>query len=300
MIYTLTLNPAIDYVLQVENLTVGKIHKTVPAEICFGGKGINVSKILGELQVPSVALGFVAGFVGEAIENGVKSKWVKPKFTKLECGMSRINVKLRSGSETDINCVGPEVKNTDIERLYESLNVLQNGDILVLSGSVPKGVPSDIYGNIMARLYSKGVMFIVDAEGEQLLNTLKYKPFLIKPNLEELCGLFGEVSYENDIVECAKKLQKMGAKNVLVSLGSDGALLLDSEAQVHRVEAATGKAVNTVGAGDSMVAGFIAGFLEIKDFDYALKFATAAGSATAFSVGLADRDLILQIFENLK
>ena len=217
MIYTLTLNPAIDYVLQVENLTVGKIHKTDIAEICFGGKGINVSKVLGELQVPSVALGFVAGFVGEAIENGVKSEWVTPRFTKLECGMSRINVKLRSGVETDINCVGPEVKMADIERLYESLNALQNGDILVLSGSVPKGVPSDIYGSIMARLSPKGVKFVLDAEGEYLLNALKQKPFLIKPNLEELCGLFGEVLDENDIVECAKKLQKMGAKNAVIA-----------------------------------------------------------------------------------
>ncbi len=300
MIYTLTLNPAIDYVLQVENLNIGKIHKTDTAEICFGGKGINVSKILGELQVPSVALGFVAGFVGEAIENGVKSEWVTPRFTKLECGMSRINVKLRSGSETDINCVGPEVTKTDIERLYESLNVLQNGDILVLSGSVPKGVPTDIYGNIMVRLYSKGVKFIVDAEGEHLLNTLEYKPFLIKPNFEELCGLFGEVSSESDIVECATKLQRMGAQNVLVSLGADGALLLDSEAQVHRVKAVSGQVVNTVGAGDSMLAGFIAGYLESEDFDYALKLGTASGSATAFSVGLADRDLIFKTFENIK
>ncbi len=299
MIYTLTLNPAIDYVLQVENLTVGKIHKTDAAEIHFGGKGINVSKILGELHIPSVALGFVAGFVGEAIENGVKSEWVTPKFTKLECGMSRINVKLRSESETDINCIGPEVKKTDIERLYESLNVLQNGDILVLSGSVPKGVPSDIYGNIMAMLYSKGVMFIVDAEGEHLLNALKYKPFLIKPNFEELCGLFGEVSDERDIIECAEKLQKMGALNVLVSLGSDGALLLDEKSQVHRVKAVSGKAVNTVGAGDSMLAGFIAGYLESEDFECALKLGTASGSATAFSVGLADRDLILQTLEKI-
>lgn len=299
MIYTLTLNPAIDYVLQVENLTVGKIHKTDTAEICFGGKGINVSKILGELQVLSVALGFVAGFVGEAIENGVKSEWVTPRFTKLECGMSRINVKLRSESETDINCVGPEVKMADIERLYESLKVLQNGDILVLSGSVPKGVPTDIYGDIMARLSPKGVKFIVDAEGEHLLNTLKYKPFLIKPNFEELCGLFGEVSSESALVDNAEKLQKMGAENVLVSLGADGALLLDSEAQVHRINAVSGKAVNTVGAGDSMLAGFIAGYLESSDFDYALKLGTAAGSATAFSVGLADRDLILQTLEKI-
>ena len=299
MIYTLTLNPAIDYVLQVENLTVGKIHKTDTAEICFGGKGINVSKILGELQVLSVALGFVAGFVGEAIENGVKSEWVTTKFTKLECGMSRINVKLRSGSETDVNCVGPEVKMVDIERLYESINALENGDILVLSGSVPKGVPTDIYGSIMARLSSKGVKFVLDAEGEYLLNALKYNPFLIKPNLEELCDLFGEISSENGVIESAKKLQQMGAENVLVSLGADGALLLDSEAQVHRINAVSGKAVNTVGAGDSMLAGFIAGYLESSDFDYALKLGTAAGSATAFSVGLADRDLILQTLEKI-
>ena len=299
MIYTITFNPALDYVLHISNLKLGTVHYADYQEIFWGGKGINVSKVLGELQVPSVALGFVAGFVGEAIENGVKSEWVTPKFTKLSSGMSRINVKLRSGFETDINCVGPEVKMADIERLYESLTVLENGDILVLSGSVPKGVPSDIYGSIMAGLSPKGVKFVLDAEGEYLLNALKHKPFLIKPNLEELCGLFGEVSDENDIVECAKKLQKMGAENVLVSLGADGALLLDSEAQVHRINAVSGKAVNTVGAGDSMVAGFIAGYLESEDFDYALKLGTASGSATAFSVGLADRDLILQVLEKI-
>ena len=300
MIYTLTLNPAIDYVMQVENFAVGKIHKTDTAEICFGGKGINVSKILGELEIPSVALGFVAGFVGEAIENGIKSQLVTPKFTKLECGMSRINVKLRSGNETDINCVGPEVNEADIERLYKSLDTLQSGDILILSGSVPKGVPTDIYGSIMERLSQKGIMFIVDAEGEQLLNALKYNPFLIKPNFEELCGLFGEVLSEQDIVDSAGKLQKMGAENVLVSLGPDGALLLDSFGQVHRVKAVSGKAVNTVGAGDSMVAGFVAGYIERKDFDYALKLGIATGSATAFSVGLADKKLILQTLEKLK
>lgn len=299
MIYTVTLNPAIDYCLQIEKLTVGQIHKTDSAQINFGGKGINVSQILGELQVPSVALGFIAGFTGEAIENGIKSEWVTPKFTRLSSGMSRINVKLRSGEETDINCQGPKVTEADFLRFYESLETVKSGDTVVLSGSVPKGTPSDIYGKIMARLSNKDVKLIVDAEGEQLLNALSYKPFLIKPNKQELCGLIGAVTCDNDVISGAKRLQKMGAENVLVSLGSKGALLLDQNGQIHRIPAAVGKAVNTVGAGDSMLAGFIAGYFEQKDFDYALKLGTAAGSATAFSVGLADRKTIYRIFEEL-
>ncbi len=299
MIYTVTLNPAIDYCLQIEKLTVGQIHKTDRAEIHFGGKGINVLQILGELQVPSVALGFIAGFTGEAIENGIKSEWVTPKFTRLSSGMSRINVKLRSGEETDINCQGPKVTEADFLRFYENLETVKSGDTVVLSGSVPKGTPSDIYGKIMARLSNKDVKLIVDAEGEQLLNALSYKPFLIKPNKQELCGLIGAVTCDNDVISGAKRLQKMGAENVLVSLGSKGALLLDQNGQIHRIPAAVGKAVNTVGAGDSMLAGFIAGYFEQKDFDYALKLGTAAGSATAFSVGLADRKTIYRIFEEL-
>lgn len=299
MIYTVTLNPAIDYCLQIEKLTVGQIHKTDSAQINFGGKGINVSQILGELQVPSVALGFIAGFTGEAIENGIKSEWVTPKFTRLSSGMSRINVKLRSGEETDVNCQGPKVTEADFLRFYENLETVKSGDTVVLSGSVPKGTPSDIYGEIMARLSNKDVKLIVDAEGEQLLNALSYKPFLIKPNKQELCGLIGAVTCDNDVISGAKRLQKMGAENVLVSLGSKGALLLDQNGQIHRISAAVGKAVNTVGAGDSMLAGFIAGYFEQKDFDYALKLGTAAGSATAFSVGLADRKNIYQLFEEL-
>ncbi len=294
MIYTVTLNPAIDYVLQIDSLTVGQIHKTDRAEMHLGGKGINVSKILGELHIPSVALGFTAGFTGEAIEYGVKSEWVTPRFTRLANGVSRINVKLRSGRETDINCVGPEVTEVDFKCFYDTLNELKGGDILVLSGSVPKGAPIDTYGEIMAKCSGKGVKFIVDAEGEQLLNALPHKPFLIKPNSEELSGLFGQLKDEQDIILRAEKLQQKGAENVLVSLGADGALLLDNNGKVHRIKAALGKAVNTVGAGDSMLAGFIAGYLEKHDFDYALKLGTASGGATAFSSGLADREHILK------
>ncbi len=298
MIYTLTLNPAIDYVMHTAELDIGSIQRSQGEKIYFGGKGINVSLILKELGVSSVATGFVAGFTGETIEKGIASEKIKTDFVHLSNGFTRINVKIRSEVETDINGNGPNILAEDIDCLIKKLDKLNNGDILVLAGSVPKCVPQNIYEVIMERLSGKGVEFIVDAEKELLLNTLKYKPFLIKPNNEELGEIFGiKITEHKDALKFAQKLKEMGAQNVLVSFGSKGAFLLDKNNEVHYADSLCSKAVNTVGAGDSMVAGFIAGYLEKKNFDYALKLGSAAGGATASSEGLASREDIIKLFK---
>ncbi len=297
MIYTVTLNPAIDYVLTVDELKVGNIHRTNKANVYFGGKGINVSTVLAQLGVSSVATGFVAGFTGKAVENGISSEYIKSDFVTLETGLTRINVKIRSGYETDINCNGPEISGSDIEKLFSKLETLKKGDILVLAGSIPDTLPRDIYSEILRRLDGRGICFAVDAEKQLLLNCLKYKPFLIKPNAEELGQLFDTaVKNSDDALKYAEKLQKSGAVNVLVSLGEEGAVLLDENGCVHRENAHNGRCVNTVGAGDSTVAGFIAGYLESGgDYGYALKLGNAAGGATAFSEGLAKKEQILAL-----
>lgn len=290
MIYTLTLNPAIDYVLSAENFEIGKINRSNFENIYFGGKGINVSLILSELGIKSVATGFVAGFTGEALIKGISSENIKCDFVKVQKGITRINVKIRHGVETDINAVGPMTEDSDIAELFEKLDNLTKGDFLILSGSVPSSLPKDIYEKIIQRLKSKGVVFLIDATGELLVSTLKYNPFLIKPNREELGEIFSvEINNTEDVLKYAKELQKMGAKNVLVSRGKDGAVLLDENGKEFVISACKGTAVDSVGAGDSMLAGFVAGYFLNKDFDYALKLATASGSATAFTYGLAKR-----------
>lgn len=290
MIYTLTLNPAIDYVLSTENFEIGKINRSDFENIYFGGKGINVSLILSELGVKSVATGFVAGFTGEALIEGISSDNIKSDFVKLGNGITRINVKIRHGLETDINAGGPLVEDSDIYELFKKLDNLTKGDFLILSGSVPSNLPKDIYEKIIQRLKSKGVIFLIDATGELLVSTLKYNPFLIKPNQEELSEIFSvEINDTEDVLKYAKELQKMGAKNVLVSRGKDGAALLDENGKEYVISACKGKAIDSVGAGDSMLAGFVVGYVLNGDFGYALKLATASGSATAFSYGLAKR-----------
>lgn len=290
MIYTLTLNPAIDYVLSTENFEIGKINRSDFENIYFGGKGINVSLILSELGVKSVATGFVAGFTGEALINGISSENIKCDFVKLKKGITRINVKIRHVLETDINAQGPEADDSEINELFKKLDNLTEGDYLILSGSVPSNLPKDIYEKIIQRLKSKGVIFLIDATGELLVSTLKYNPFLIKPNQEELSEIFSvEINDTEDVLKYAKELQKMGAKNVLVSRGKDGAVLRDENGKEYVISACKGKAVDSVGAGDSMLAGFVAGYISNGDFDYALKLASASGSATAFSRGLAKR-----------
>lgn len=301
MIYTVTFNPAIDYIVYMKELEKGSINRSERETAFFGGKGINVSFILKELGHESTALGFVAGFTGKALEQGIENKGLHADFVRLENGITRINVKIRSGEETDINAQGPDIKQGDIDRLFEKLDRLKEGDVLILAGSIPKTLPSDIYERIMERLYGRGVHFVVDATKELLVNSLKYKPFLIKPNNDELSEIIGvEIKTPELSAEYGKKLVKKGASNVLVSMGGKGAVLCDENGKTHYMPAVGGEAVDTVGAGDSMVAGFIAGYTEKKDYEYALKLGTAAGAATAFSEGLGTRDKIYELLHSVQ
>lgn len=296
MIYTVTFNPAIDYVIHIKELNCGSILRAESESAYFGGKGINVSLILKELGVKSTAMGFIAGFTGKAIESGIASSELKTDFVLLEEGLTRINVKIRSGEETDINGNGPKISEKNIDTLFERLDALTEGDILVLAGSIPSTLPTDIYERIMKRLSDKGVRFVVDAEKDLLLNALKYKPFLIKPNLEELSAIFDtEIKDGEKALVYAAKLHDMGAANVLVSMGGKGAVLLDENREEHYMKPLGDEFVNSVGAGDSMVAGFIAGWLQEGDYSYALRLGAAAGGATAGSEGLAKKDQILKL-----
>lgn len=298
MVYTVTFNPAIDYYVQIEELKTGSINRCKSEKMFFGGKGINVSVVLAELGIRSKALGFVAGFTGRAVRDGVSSMGIETDFVELADGCSRINVKIKSGAETEINGQGPGIPAEAIERLYEKLDVLQDGDTLVLAGSIPDTLPGDIYEKILARLSRRNIRAVVDATGDLLLNVLKYRPFLVKPNDHELGELFGvAIKTDDEIISCAKKLREQGALNVLVSMAGDGAILIDEHDEVHRCGVCRGTVRNSVGAGDSMVAGFIAGVE--KGYDYALKLGTAAGGATAFSEELAKRNEIFELLKQL-
>lgn len=300
MIYTVTFNPALDYVIKVKDFKTGTVNRTEKEDIYYGGKGLNVSRILKALGYGSVALGFAAGFTGDQLERGVRALGIVPDFIHTAKGMTRINVKLKSREESEINGMGPEITSDDVEQLLEKLEILQNGDVLVLSGSIPRTIKDDIYERIMERLRGRGIRAAVDAEKRLLLNVLKYQPFLIKPNHIELGEIFGvKLETYEEILYYAGELQKMGAGNVLVSMAGDGSILLDEYGAAHRMAAAKGTVKNSVGAGDSMVAGFLAGYLERSDYEYALKLGTAAGGATAFSDDLADRDMIWRIFHML-
>lgn len=292
MIYTVTFNPAIDYVVHTNELQVGCVNRSQSEKVYFGGKGINVSMVLSELDIKSKALGFVAGFTGKAIERGVQEKGVETDFVHLNEGFSRINVKIKSDKETELNGQGPKISGEAIELLYEKLDLLKDGDTLVLAGSIPNTLPSDIYEKILARLSNKKIKAVVDATNQLLMNVLKYKPFLVKPNNFELGEMFGvELKTQDEIIEYAKKLKDMGAINVLISMAGDGAVLVDEYGNIHTCNACKGQVKNSVGAGDSMVAGFIAGS-ESGDYEYALKLGTATGGATAFSNGLAKKEEI--------
>lgn len=292
MIYTVTFNPAIDYVMHTREMTLGGVNRSVSEEICFGGKGLNVSAVLGTLGIASRALGFVAGFTGAAIEQGMQAMGVETDFVHLESGFSRINVKLKASEETELNGQGPAISADALESLAAKLDVLQDGDTLVLAGSIPGTLPPDVYEMLLARLSHKQLRVVVDAAGQLLLNVLRYKPFLIKPNHHELGELFGVTLTEDaEIAGYARRLQERGARNVLISMAGDGAMLLDETGRLHRCAACRGVVKNSVGAGDSMVAGFLAGCVN-GDYAYALRLGTAAGGATAFSEGLADREMI--------
>ncbi|MDO4945787.1 MAG: 1-phosphofructokinase [Ruminococcus sp.] len=300
MIYTVTFNPAVDYVVHTEEMNVGRVNRSKKEEIYFGGKGINVSIVLNELGIKSKALGFVAGFTGEAIEKGVQSKGIETDFVHLKDGFSRINVKIKSGDETELNGQGPVIDGNAVKELFRKLDKLMDGDILVLAGSIPNTLPSDIYEKILEYLSDRKIKTVVDATKDLLMNVLKYKPFLIKPNNYELGEMFGVTLTSNDeIAKYAAKLKETGAENVLVSMAGDGALLLDNTGKTHMCGVCKGTVKNSVGAGDSMVAGFLAGTFE-GDYDYALKLGTAAGGATAFSDGLAERNDIYRLLEQLQ
>lgn len=298
MIYTVTFNPALDYVVRLPKLRQGEVNRTQSEEIQFGGKGINVSCVLGKLGAASTALGFIAGFTGDALQQGLCAMGLHTDFVRLAQGATRINVKLKAQRETDINAAGPAVDKAALAALLEKLDALGPHDILVLAGSVPADVPADIYQRILARLRPRGVRAVVDAEKALLTGTLAYRPFLIKPNHLELGEMFGRpLQSEAEICDCAARLQACGAQNVLVSMAGEGALLLDEHGELHRAHAPCGTVRNSVGAGDAMVAGFLAGWLQTGSYAHALKWGVAAGSATAFSDGLATKGRICALLD---
>ncbi len=301
MIYTVTFNPALDYVMKVENLGLDDINRTYGEELYYGGKGINVSIILSRLGIENTALGFKGGFTGDKLQQMLDSDGIKNDFIHLKNGNTRINVKIKAEKELDINACGPAINQDEIDGLFKKIDILDDGDTIVLAGSVPKSLPSDIYEKILEKISDKNVNAVVDSTGDLLLNVLKYHPFLIKPNNFELGELFDtEIKTEDDIVKYACKLQEMGAKNVLVSRGKDGALLVDENKNIYKAGIIPGKPLNSVGCGDSMVAGFIAGIIEKNDYSYALKLGSACSNATAFSYGLAEKSEIEDAFDKIE
>ena len=299
MIYTVTLNPALDYVIQVEHFRTGQINRNKSENIYYGGKGINVSWILNELDFPTTALGFIAGFTGKALKDGLKKRGIVTDFVKVKNGMTRINVKMKSDEETEINGTGPLITEDDFDSLKKKIRKLDGNDTLILSGSIPSCMSDDAYEK-MIECMNPETRLIVDAEKSLLLKVLKYRPFLIKPNNIELGDMFDTtISSKDDAVYYARKLQEKGARNVLVSMGKDGAVLVDENGNVSKMPAAKGTVVNSVGAGDSMVAGFLAGWLKTGDYAYALKLGTACGGATAFHSGLAEKKEIEEVLGTL-
>lgn len=301
MIYTITFNPALDYLVHSKGLIYGAVNRSEYEDIFYGGKGINVSCILSELGVKSVALGFIAGFTGDELERGVREKGIETDFIRLKKGITRINVKIKSAGETELNCVGPDIDKEAVDALFGQIDKMNSDDMIVLAGSIPKSLPDDIYAKILKKTKEKGIRSVVDASGKLLMNVLEYEPFLVKPNNFELGACFGkDLKTKNDVILYAKKMRELGARNVLVSMAEQGAVLVDEEDKVHNVSVCKGLVKNSVGAGDSMLAGFIAGYFEKGDFDYALKLGTAAGGATAFSDDLASKEDIIKCFESLK
>jgi 1-phosphofructokinase len=301
VIYTITFNPALDYIVKVKDFSLGEVNRTSSEDIYAGGKGINVSIVLKNLGIENKALGYIAGFTGKEIERKVKEFGCTTDFIELKEGMSRINVKIKASEESEINGSGPSINEEDLEKLYVKLEELSSDDILTLAGSIPKTLPEDIYETIMKKLQNKGIKFIVDTTGKLLMNVLKYKPFLIKPNHHELAELFNaQLKNKEDIVYHAKKLIELGAQNVVISMAGDGAILVNSKLEVFMSEVPKGVLKNSVGAGDSMVAGFIAGYLKNKDLVEAFKMGVATGSASAFSEGLATEEKVCELLEQIR
>ena len=308
MIYTITFNPALDYTVQVEEFEIGKINRTKSENILAGGKGLNVSIILKRLGIENTALSFIAGFTGKELERKIQQYNIKTEFIETAKGYTRINVKISSlekksliqKGETALNGNGPEITQENIEELLKKIKKINSNDMVILSGNVPKCINEDIYEIICKELNENNVKFVVDASQKLLMNCLKYKPFLIKPNKEELEETFNtKIETKEEIIIYAKKLQEKGAKNVLISLGGDGAILLTEKNEVYYSNTPKGQVVNTVGAGDSMVAGFIAGYLKKQNYKEALKLGIASGSATAFSAGLALKEEIDELLKQI-
>nr|WP_288712836.1 1-phosphofructokinase [uncultured Intestinibacter sp.] len=301
MIYTVTLNPSIDYVIKVDKLTTGNINRVNEEHVYPGGKGINVTRILKSLDNDNIALGFVSGFTGDYIINSLQELNLKSDFIKVKEGFTRINVKVKSEEETEINGQGPKISEEELNQFYKVIDKLVDGDILILSGSIPSCLDERLYESIMKKVEDRDIKVIVDATKNLLLNVLKYKPFLIKPNNHELAEMFNvELNSTEDIVFYARKLKEMGAQNVLISMGKDGALLVTENDEVFASSVAKGEVINSVGAGDSMVAGFIAGYLKSNSYEEALRLGAASGGATAFSSDLATREFIDKLVDEIK
>jgi len=300
MIYTVTFNPSLDYIVSVDDFKLGLTNRT-SSELMFpGGKGINVSIVLKNLGIQSTALGFMAGFTGKEIARRLEEEGVASDFIQIEEGISRINLKLKSIDGTEINGSGPKIPKEKVEELMKRLNTMKEGDVLFLAGSIPASMPDDIYSRIMKELKDKGIMIVVDATRDLLVNVLKYHPFLVKPNNHELGEIFGvELKTRQDVIPYGKKLQEKGARNVLISMAGEGAVLVAEDGQVFEKPAPKGTLVNGVGAGDSMVAGFMAGWMEKQDYEYAFHMGISAGSASAFSENLATREEIQAVYKQV-
>ena len=302
MIYTVTFNPSLDYIVSMEkDFQMGMTNRTSAEQMFPGGKGINVSIVLKNLGIDNTALGFTAGFTGKQIENEIRKMGLLTNFININNGFSRINVKLKDYDGTEINGMGPDIDSGSVDQLYKQLDRLKEGDVIVLAGSIPKCLPDSIYRDILERLLGKGILFVVDAVGDLLLNVLQYQPFFIKPNNHELGDIFNvTLNTREEVIPYAKKLQERGARNVLVSMAGKGAVLVDEEGNVHTSEAPKGKLINAVGAGDSMVAGFLAGWTTKKDYEHAFRMGISAGSASAFSELLATKEEIEYVFSQLQ
>lgn len=301
MIYTVTFNPSLDYIVTVNDFRLGETNRTASEQMLPGGKGINVSTVLENLGFDNTALGFVAGFTGREIVSKVRELGFQSEFIELDEGWSRINIKMKDFDGTEINGQGPAISGAALQALLEKLDGLKEGDVLVLAGSIPASIPETIYAEIMKRLDGKGVLTVVDATNDLLMEVLPYHPFLIKPNQHELGAIFGvELDTQESVVPYARKMQEQGALNVLVSMGGKGAVLLDADGEVHMLPAPERTLVNAVGAGDSMVAGFLAGWLEKKDYEHAFRMGVSAGSASAFSERLATRAEVETLYRSIE
>lgn len=311
MIYTVTFNPSLDYIVGVDDFQTGKVNRTSEEFIFPGGKGINVSIVLNNLGMESTALGFTAGFTGNEIKRLLKDFSIKDEFIDVGNGLSRINVKLRSldGSngaekkvveESEINGMGPMIDSGSLDRFYNQIDQLKKGDVLVLAGSIPTVLPDTMYRDIMARICQKEILVVVDATRDLLVNVLEYHPFLIKPNNHELGEIFGvTLQDKEDVIAYAKKLQDKGARNVLISMAGDGAVLVAEDGSTYKMEAPKGKVMNSVGAGDSMVAGFVYGYMTQNSYEKAFQYGVCTGSASAFSENLATKEEVLKLLESV-